>query len=114
MSNTLPKKYKEYMLIHYYRGIEVLLRCTTTSIKKFTEITEIRGSNGYVMSIIPRTQECIDNPEILYAEIGMGGEGIYVFEKNRVLLFSEYKTMIDKHRETYSHYRDYLDKTNQS
>jgi hypothetical protein len=113
MSTTLPKKYKEYMLTHYYRGIEVLLRCTTTSIKKFTEITGIRGIKAYVSSFEPKTQECIDNPEILYAEIGMSGEGLYVFERDKLFLFSEYKIMIDKHRETYSNYRDYLDKTNQ-
>jgi hypothetical protein len=47
----------------------------------------------------------------LFAEIGLGGEGMYVFERNKILPYTEYMAMIDKHRETYSSYRDYLEKT---
>jgi hypothetical protein len=106
-------KLKQFGVTKYYRGIELYVICVTTSQKKFAEL--VGSSANYIRDYAhcyePRNQECIDNPDILFAEIGLGGEAMYVFERNKVLPYTEYMAIIDKHRETYSSYRDYLEKT---
>ena len=106
-------KLKQFELTRYYRGIELSVICVTNSQKKFAELIGVSTNEikkyGYCYE--PRNQECINNPNILFAEIGLGGEGRYVFETNKVLPFSEYTSLIDKHREIYLTYRDYLKKT---
>jgi hypothetical protein len=106
-------KLKQFEITKYYRGIELRVMCVTTSQKKFAELvgTSTNYIRDYALCYEPRNQECIDNPDTLFAEIGLGGEGTYVFERNKVLPYTEYKEMIDKHRETYMSYRDYLEKT---
>jgi hypothetical protein len=106
-------KLKEFGFTKNYRGIEFRVICVTTSQKKFAELLGISANfiKNYGYSYEPKHQECIDNPDTLFAEIGLGGEGTYVFERNKVLLYTEYKAMVDKHREAYSSYRDYLEKT---
>lgn len=105
-------KLKQFDLTKYYRGIELSVICVTTSQKKFAELldTSTNDVKNYTFCYEPRNQECIDNPDTLFAKIGLGGEGTYVFEHNKVLPYTEYKAMIDKHRETYSSYRYYLEK----
>jgi hypothetical protein len=107
------KKVKQFGIIKYYRGIELNVVCVTTSKKKFAELldTTVGEVKNYAYSYEPKTQECIDNPDTLYAEVGLGGEGTYVFERNKMLPYEEYKAMIDEHRKTYCTYRDYLEKT---
>lgn len=106
-------KLKQFDITKYYRGIELRVICVTTSQKKFAEL--VGSSANYIRDYAhcyePRNQECIDNPDTLFAEIGLGGEGMYVFERNKVLPYTEYMAMIDKHRETYMSYSDYLEKT---
>ena len=114
--NNLSKKYKEYSYTHYYRGIELSVICVTTSIKKFAEYFNYSQASmrKYTHVTEPKTKECIENPNILYAKIGLGGEGRCVFERDVVLKLEDYKIMIDKHRETYSGYRDFLEKNKQN
>lgn len=106
-------KLKQFEITKYYRGIELRVMCVTTSQKKFAELLDISANHvkDYAFCYEPRNQECIDNPDILFAEIGLGGEGTYVFERNKILRYTEYMAMIDKHRKTYLTYRDYLEKT---
>lgn len=106
-------KLKQFDITKYYRGIELRVICVTTSQKKFAELVGLSANyiRDYAHCYEPRNQECIDNPDILFAEIGLGGEAMYVFERNKVLPYTEYMAIIDKHRETYSSYRDYLEKT---
>jgi hypothetical protein len=112
--NNLPKKYKEFSYTKYYRGIELTTHCVTTSLNKFAELIGSNSSiKGYTHSYSPTTPECIENPNVVYACIGMGGEGTYVFERNKFFTLAHFKEMIDKHRETHSSYRDYLKNTGQ-
>jgi hypothetical protein len=113
--NNLSKKYKEFAMPHYYRGMELNLIAVTTSAKKFAELTDIslHHVKNYAYSGEPKTKECIENPDVVYAKTGMGGEIRYVFDKDIVYTFLEYISMIDKHREKYLSYNDYLTKTNQ-
>ena len=106
-------KLKQFDITKYYRGIELRVICVTTSQKKFAELVGSSANHirDYAHCYEPRNQECIDNPDTLFAEIGLGGEGVYVFERNKILPYTEYMSMIDKHRETYSSYLDYLKKT---
>jgi hypothetical protein len=106
-------KLKQFDITHYYRGIELRVICVTSSQKKFAELTNTTPNyiKNYAFCYEPRIQECIDNPDTLFAEIGLGGEAMYVFERNKILPYTEYMAMIDKHRETYITYRDYLEKT---
>jgi len=105
----LTKKHKTYSLTLYHRGIELDLLCVTTSKKKFAELSDISLShiNGYAHDYDLRYPVCNENPDKLYAKRGMGGEGMYIFDKNDVKPFEEYKQLIDKHRETYPTYRDF-------
>jgi len=106
-------KLKQFDITKHYRGIELSVICVTTSQKKFAELldTSTNDVKNYALCYEPRNQECIDNPDTLFAKIGLGGEGTYVFERNKILPYTEYKEMIDKHRETYMSYSDYLEKT---
>jgi hypothetical protein len=113
--NNLSKKYKEYHYTHYYRGIELCVICVSTSIKKFAECFNYSPASmrKYTNIMEPRTKECIENPDVLYARIGLGGEGTYVFERDIMYTIVDFKAMIDEHRKKYSTYNDYLTKTNQ-
>jgi hypothetical protein len=113
--NNLSKKYKEFSIPHYYRGMELNVIAVTTSVKKFAELTDIslHHIKNYAYSGEPKTKECIDNPDVVYAKTGMGGEISYVFKKDTVYTIVDFKVKIDEHREKYSSYNDYLTKTNQ-
>lgn len=112
MSNNLSKKYKEYRYIHYYSGIELDVICVSTSIKKFAEYFNSSQTTigKYTHIMKPRTKECIENPDILYAQIGLGGEGRMVFKDIGVITLEEYKIKIDEHRKKFKTYRDFLEK----
>jgi hypothetical protein len=111
----MTKKYKEYSIVYHYRGMELNLIVVTTSVKKFAELTGISPNHvkGYGYSFEPRTKECIENPDVIYAKTGLGGEIRHIFDKDATYTFLEFKIKIDEHREKYSSYRDYLEKTNQ-
>ena len=102
-------KLKQYGLTHYHRGIEVNVMCVTTSKKKFAELMDMTVGHisNYATSFEPRDSLCIENPDILYAKCGMGGEGCYFLPRNEVKLLSDFKVLIDEHRKIYSTYRDY-------
>jgi hypothetical protein len=109
------KKHKEFSITHYYRGMELQVIAVTTSVKKFSELTGISPHHvkTYAYSFEPRTKECIENPDIVYAKSGLGGEIRKVFDKDIVYTFMEFKAKIDEYGGNYSTYRDYLTKTNQ-
>lgn len=100
---------KQFGLTYLYRGVELYVICVTTSKKKFAELLDTSPSyiSSYGYSYEPRTIECIENPNILYAECGLGGEAMYIFKRGEVKLLSEYKELINKHREVYPTRRDY-------
>ena len=100
---------KQYTITKYYRGIELTVICVATTKKKFSELLDIPIGyiNKYSYINEPRVIECIENPNILYAECGLGGEAMYIFKRGEVKLLSEYKELIDKHREVYPTRRDY-------
>lgn len=105
-------KLKQFGLTHYYRGMELEVMAVTSSKKKFADLvgTSPHYVSQYAHSFDPRTKECIEKPEVLFAKAGIGGEICYVFDREKVLPYSEYKTLIDEHRLTYSNYRDYVAK----
>ena len=100
---------------HYYRGMELKVIALTTSAKKFAELIDVSAHHvkNHAYSSEPKTKECIENPDTVYAKTGMGGEIRYVFEKDIMYTFVDFKIKIDEHREKYSTYSDYLTKTNQ-
>jgi hypothetical protein len=99
----LPKKYKEYNLGIYYRGVELRVHCVTTSTKKFAELIDKSPIyvKDYSSGIEPKTKECIDNIDVVYALPGWGGEAWEIFTKDGMKLYSEYKTLIDEHRKKF-------------
>lgn len=109
----LSKKHKTYSLVRYVRGIELEVLCVTTSKKKFAEILDVSLSqvNGYGTSYDLRYPICNENPDVLFAKPGMGGEAMMIFDKNEVKTLEEYEHLIDEHRKLYSSYRDYQEKT---
>jgi hypothetical protein len=109
-SEPLGAKYKTYELTVYHRGIELKLLCVTTSKKKFAELSNnsISFLNGYVHTYDLRYPICNENPDKLFATRGFGGEGTYIFEKDLIKPYEEIKEIIDKHREKYSSYNEYL------
>lgn len=111
----LSKKHKTHSLTIYHRGIELELICVTTSKKRFAELSgeSISSINNYGYSYDLRYPICNENPDILFAQVGLGGEGRYILERSDIRPIEEIKKLIDDHRKTYSSYRDYLDKTNQ-
>ena len=111
MENKLPKKYKEFLMTRYHRGIELRVHCVTTSIKKFAELIDSTAGHvsNYANSIDPKTKECIENIDVVYAKPGWGGEASEIFTQNEVKLFSEYEKLIDEHREKYHTRHDWED-----
>jgi hypothetical protein len=111
MENHLPKKYKEFIITKLHRGVELRVHCITTSIKKFAEL--IDSSPGYVKDyaspVEPKTKECIENIDVVYAVPGWGGEASELFIQNEVKLCSEYEKLIDEHRNKYHTRRDWED-----
>ena len=103
MENQLSKKYKEFLMTRYHRGIELRVHCVTTSIKKFAELINSSAGNvsNYANSVDPKTKECIENIDVVYAVPGWGGEAWEIFQKDEVKLVSEYEKLIDEHREKY-------------
>lgn len=111
----LSKKHKTHSLTIFYRGIELELLCVTTSKKRFAELSgkPISDINKYGYAYDLRYLICNENPDILFAKVGLGGEGRYILERDDIRPIAEIKKIIDDHRVTYSSYRDYLTKTNQ-
>lgn len=104
-------KLKEFILTKYIRGVELQILCVTSSKKKFAELLDATSSyiNSYSSSFEPRTPICIENPDILYAKSGMGGEAFHIFKRDEVKLLSEYVELIDEHRKVYPTYHDYYE-----
>ncbi len=111
----LTKKHKTYSLTIYHRGIELELLCVTTSKKKFAELSDISLShiNGYANDYDLRYPVCNENPDKLYARPGMGGEAMFIFNRNEVKTLVEYKQLIDKHREQFPNNRDFYENQRQ-
>lgn len=107
---TLSKKYKTFSITHYYRGIELSLICVTTSKKKFSEISgvSLHHVNSYAHSYNLRYPVCNENPDMLFAMPGLGGESREIFDRNDIKPYEEFKEIIDKHRETYLTYSHYI------
>ena len=105
----MNKKYKTFSITQYYRGIELQYLCVTTSKKKFAEISDISLSyiNSYGHSYDLRYPLCNDNPDKLFAKPGMGGESMFIFNRDEVKTVDEYKKLIDEHRAIYPTYSDY-------
>jgi hypothetical protein len=108
--------YKTFSITEYYKGVELRLICVTTSKRKFADITDKSLSyiNNYANSFDLRYQICNDNPDKLYALPGLGGEALYIFNKDEVKTFQEYKKLIDAHRKKFKTYYDYSKFQNQS
>lgn len=105
----MNKRYKTFTITQYYRGIELQYLMVTTSKKKFSELTGIGISyvNGYAHSNDLRYPLCNDNPDVLFAKPGMGGEAMYIFKRDEVKPIEEYKKLIDEHRAIYPTYYDF-------
>jgi hypothetical protein len=111
----LTKKHKTYGLTIYHRGVELELLCVTTSKKKFAELSDTCLSyiNGYAHDFDLRYPICNENPDKLYAKAGWGGEAMYIFNRDEVKPFEEYKQLIDEHREQYPDKRDFYESQRQ-
>lgn len=109
----LTKKHKTYSLTKYIRGIELEVLCVTTSKKKFAEILDlpIGHINGYASAYGLRYPICNENPDVLFAKPGIGGEAMMIFVRDEVKTLEEYEHLIDEHRKVYSNYREYYSKT---
>lgn len=108
----LTKKHKHYSYTHYYRGVELNIMCVTTSKKKFADLLGVStyDINRGAYSGDPKILICNENPDVLFAEPGMGGEAFYIFKKGEVKPFEEYKALINEHRKVYPSYRDFYEK----
>jgi hypothetical protein len=113
MMIELSKKHKTFSYVKYIRGIELEVICVTTSKKRFAEILDssIAHISGYATSYDLRYPICNDNPDVLFAQPGMGGEATAAFNKGEIKTLEEYTDLIDEHRKNYSTYRDFLEKT---
>jgi len=111
----MNKKYKTFSITQYHRGIELQYLCVTTSKKKFAEISNVSQSfvNSHGHSYDLRYPLCNDNPDKLFAKPGLGGEGMFIFNRNEVKTIEEYKKLIDEHRAIYPTYSDYNDSKKQ-
>jgi hypothetical protein len=111
----LTKKHKTYSLTVYHRGVELELLCVTTSKKKFAELSDISLShiNGYANDFDLRYPVCNENPDVLYAKPGMGGEAMFIFNRDEVKPLDEYKELINKHREQFPNNRDFYESQRQ-
>ena len=96
--NKLSKKYKQFSVTTYYKGIELELFLVTTSINKCAELMDTQPSyiKNYAYKNEPSVQECIENPDVVYAKAGLGGEARAAFDKDIMYTFVDFKTMIDK------------------
>ncbi len=112
---NMNKKYKTFSITQYYRGIELQYLCVTTSKKKFAEISNVSQSfvNSHGHSYDLRYPLCNDNPDKLFAKPGLGGEGMFIFNRGEVKTIEEYKKLIDEHRAIYPTYSDYNDSKKQ-
>ena len=92
----MNKKYKTFSITQYYRGIELQYVCVTTSKKKFDEISDISLSyiNSYGHSYALRYPLCNDNPDKLFAKPGMGGESMFIFNRDEVKTVNKKKKLI--------------------
>ena len=109
MEQVLSKKYKEFLMTRYHRGVELRVHCITTSIKKFAELIDSTPGyvSNYASSIDPKTKECIDDLDVVYAVPGWGGEASELFIQKEVKLYSDYEKLIDEHREKYPTRQDW-------
>ena len=73
----------------FWNALEVVN--TGHSFNKYENIHHVKN---YAYSGEPKTKECIENPDVVYAKTGMGGEIRYVFDKDIVYTFLEYISMI--------------------
>jgi hypothetical protein len=102
----MSTKLKEYSYTTIIQGVEVYIICCTTSKKKFAEIIDksVNFVNTWCYIIEPRTKECIDNIDVLFAKRGIGGECMY-FLDDKIYTLQEMKELIENHRnicKTYS------------
>jgi hypothetical protein len=108
---ALTKKHKTFNLTSYHRDIELVIICVTTSKKKFAELTNksVGYINDYAVSYDLRYPVCNENPEKLYAKPGIGGEAMFIFNKDEIKTLEEYEALINQHKEKFPTARDYYD-----
>ena len=108
----LTKKHKTYSMTSYYRGIELELIVVTTSKKRFAELVNSPLSyvNNYTYAYDLRYPICNENPEVVHAKAGLGGEVRYFLDRDEIMTYEDAKQRIDDHRKTYPTYNDYLTK----
>lgn len=111
MEQVLSKKYKEFIITRLHRGVELRVHCVTTSIKKLAELIDSNPNyvKDYASPIEPKTKECIENIDVVYAVPGWGGEASELFIQNEVKLCSEYESLIDEHRKKFPTRHDWED-----
>jgi len=107
----LTNKHKTYSITRYHKGVELTVLCVTVSKKKFAELMDLSVSfvNSYANCYDLRYDICNENPDKLYAKAGLGGEAMFIFDKEEIKPLEEYKELIDKHREQYPTTFDYYE-----
>lgn len=96
-------KLKQYGFTHYIRNVEVYVICVTTSKQKFADLLDIKLSQikDYMHINDAKNVDCINNPNKLFVQRGMGGEALAIFKKDKTYSYEEAQEIINKHREVY-------------
>ncbi len=99
----MNKRLKTFSITKYYRGVELRVICVTTSKKRFAELLDngLLYINSYAHSYDLRYDICNENPEVLFAKPGMGGEAMDIFNRDEIKTLEEYEKLIDEHRSKY-------------
>ncbi len=105
----MNKRLKTFSITKYYRGVELRVICVTTSKKRFAELLDSGLSyiSSYTTSYELRYDICNENPEVLFAKPGMGGEAMEIFNRDEIKTLSEYEKLIDEHRSKYPTRHDF-------
>ena len=105
----MNKRLKTFSITKYYRGVELRVICVTTSKKRFAELLDSGLSyiNSYAHSYDLRYDICNENPEVLFAKPGMGGEAMDIFNRDEIKTLEEYEKLIDEHRSKYPTRHDF-------
>jgi hypothetical protein len=100
----MSNKYKTFHLTTYYRGVEIVLLCVTSSKKKFAEVTNkpLSFINNYAMSYDLRYPICNENPNVLFVKRGLGGECRAIFKNDDIIPYEDSIKIIDDYKKTLS------------
>jgi hypothetical protein len=99
---------KEYQIDTYYNGIKFQLLVTTTSKEKARKLFKVSLNeiNSFAFYYKPKTQECIDNLEVVYGKFKYSGELSYFMDEEFIAPLTEFQKLIDKHREYCKNYHE--------